>query len=139
MSPGRRFFEWFRRRPSSDLELWFHREPLPPIIFPDIGVVDRPPSNPDVRKNIFYLVSSHGKSKWVLFQCPCGCGEIVTLSLQSTHWPHWSVRTSPNSRASLQPSVWRNVGCMSHFWIYDGRVYWCSDSGTPPMERTYTS
>lgn len=137
MPQSNRFAQWLRNLSLNDQEVWFSREPLPPVTFSDIGVVDRPPPNRNVEKNAFYFISHEGRPKWVLFQCPCGCGDVVTLSLQQTHRPHWIVRKSRNRRANLQPSVWRNVGCMSHFWIHDGRVYWCHDSGTPPLERTY--
>lgn len=137
MSEGNRFAQWLRSFSLKDQESWFSREPLPPVSFPGIGVVDRPPSNRDVEKNVFYFVAHEGRPKWVLFKCPCGCGDVVTLSLQRAHMPHWVVRKSPNRRANLQPSVWRDIGCQSHFWIHDGRVYWCHDSGTSPLERSY--
>ncbi|WP_394345765.1 DUF6527 family protein [Flaviaesturariibacter aridisoli] len=62
---------------------------------------------------------------WALFQCPCGCKDITTLSLQTIHAKRWRVTLSQNRRPSLSPSVARIVGCFSHYWIDDGRVYWC--------------
>lgn len=135
MSQNDRFAKWLRRLSSPTHGRWFSRKPLPPITFPNIGVVDRPPPNKAVEKNVFYFVSRERRPKWALFQCPCGCGEVVTLSLQRTHRPYWVVRKSRNRRANLLPSVWRDVGCMSHFWIHDGRVYWCDDSGSSPYLR----
>ncbi|MDM9644782.1 DUF6527 family protein [Rhizobium sp. S163] len=28
-------------------------------------------------------------------------------------------------RPTLHPSVWRNSGCRSHFWVRRGRIAWC--------------
>ena len=128
--------DWFRDL-ASQPDAWFARQPLPPVLFPDVRRVDRPPRNEDIGKNAFYLVSFRRRPKWALFQCPCGCKTIVTLSLQKAHRPYWTVKNRVN-RPTLQPSVWRDVGCLSHFWIHDGRVYWCPDSGTfPRNERTH--
>lgn len=130
-----RLIEWLRDSGrQEDLELWFARQPLPPIAFSEVRAVDKPPHNEDIRENMFYLVSSQSRHpKWVLFQCPCGCKTIVTLSLQKPHQPHWKLRKSRDSRPTLYPSVWREAGCLSHFWIQDGRVYWCRhDTGTSP-------
>lgn len=139
MPQSNRLFSWLRGLSSQNQEWWFERQPLPPISFPDIRVVDRPPQNAEVEKNCFYLVSDGRRRKWALFQCPCGCGDIVTLSLQRIHRPHWGVRKNRHGRVNLQPSVWRDIGCLSHFWIHDGRVYWCNNSGTSPLMHTYTS
>ncbi len=114
------------------LRLWFESQPLPPIIYLDVHRVDKPPRNEDVEKNIFYFVFSNNKPKWALFLCPCGCKDIVTLPLQNSHDPYWMLKHSRDSRPTLYPSVWRDVGCMSHFWVADGRVYWCQNTGSPP-------
>lgn len=117
---------------KSDLRLWFERRPLPPISFLDVRQVEKPPSNANIENNAFYFVISNNKPKWVLFCCPCGCKSIITLSLQHNHRPHWQLKRSNDSRPTLYPSVWRDIGCMSHFWIADGRVYWCENTGSSP-------
>ena len=130
-------FRWLRRPRTQEFESWLSRQPKPPITFENLQTVDKPPHNSTVGKGSFYFVVSAKKQpKWVLFQCPCGCGAIVTLSLQKTHTPHWRLRKGRAHRPSLQPSIWRDIGCMSHFWVYDGRIYWCSDSGMSP-DRSY--
>jgi hypothetical protein len=124
---------WLRRTSvGGTLGLWLTREPLPPVLFTRVCADDRPPPNAGIEANVFYFVSQHRRPKWALFQCPCGCGSIVTLSLQPAHHPHWTVRRSRNDRPTLHPSIWRDVGCMSHFLVVDGRIYWCGDSGTSP-------
>ena len=39
--------------------------------------------------------------------------------------PGWKLRDHWDGTASLAPSVWRKVGCKSHFWLRKGRVEWC--------------
>lgn len=110
----------------------------PPVRFATVIAQLTPPQEADLREFDFYFVkSSSEKPRWVLFKCPCGCGSVVTLSLQSAHRPSWRLRYSRASRPTLLPSVWRDAGCLSHFWIEDGRVYWCSDTGVHPQESRY--
>src|SRR6266699_5220802 len=132
MSQFDRLIEWLRDCVAPQSDLLPKRRPLPSITFADIRTVEKPPRNEDVQENTFYFVSFNQRPKWVLFQCPCGCKSIVTLSLQRVHKPHWVLRKSRASRPTLQPSVWRDVGCLSHFWVNDGRVYWCQNTGTSP-------
>ncbi|WP_368356434.1 DUF6527 family protein [Acidithiobacillus ferruginosus] len=75
------------------------------------------------------------KPKWALFKCPCRCGDVVTLSLQPVHRPHWRLTRTLTGRPTLYPSVWRDKGCLSHFWLRDGRVSWCADTGSSPDLR----
>lgn len=139
MSLFSRLLEWLRsfggdRRPPEQLERSgrSERSPISSVNFPDIRAVDKPPSNEKVASNTLYFVAPNGNPKWVLFRCPCGCSSVITLSLQQAHRPRWTLKISPNGRPILYPSVWRDVGCMSHFWVRDGRVHWCQDTGTYP-------
>jgi hypothetical protein len=59
--------------------------------------------------------------------CPCGCGSVIHLSLARDSRPSWRVRRHRNATVSLLPSVWRTVGCRSHFILYKGRIIWCRD------------
>lgn len=59
----------------------------------------------------------------VAMTCPCGCGEIVELSLSKASRPHWKLRLD-KGKPTLSPSVWRNVGCKSHYWVRRGQVHW---------------
>ena len=130
-----RFSDMFRRLSESidfDVDSWIARQPKPAVAFAQIIDVSVPPVNASVDEGKFYRVARNGEPKWALFQCPCGCGFVVTLSLQPTHRPRWRVRTSDDDRPTLRPSVWRDGGCFSHFFVDDGRVYWCLDSGSPP-------
>lgn len=108
-----------------------HR-PLPDIWFEEVRVVYKTPSNNLISEKQFIEVRYNGTPRWVLFRCPCRCGEVISLPIQPPHSPRWRVFTTKVGRPSLNPSIWRNKGCMSHFWIEDGRVFWCSDAGVAP-------
>jgi hypothetical protein len=133
MPPIDQFLRWLRT--ADDFESWIERQPKPPVRFDRIQDVDSPPTNDAIKETHFYVVSRQGKHRWALFSCPCGCKSVVTLSLQRVHHPHWRVRRSTERRPTLRPSVWRDVGCMSHFFVHDGRIYWCGDTGSSPWEH----
>lgn len=85
-----------------------------------------------VRKGIVYLIGDPGNEWAASFVCPCGCGEIITLNLlRQAGRPTWRVQIGLGDVATLVPSVWRKVGCKSHFIIRDGETIWC---GNEPRE-----
>jgi hypothetical protein len=89
-------------------------------------------TNPPANKlaiSDFVIVESGGHLKWACFKCPCGCGDKISLSLATNRRPAWSVVVDWKGRPTVTPSVWQKAGCFSHFWITDGRVNWCKDSG----------
>lgn len=112
-------------------------KPEAPILFFDINVVSKPPRNDQIAAGQFYCVVSANKQKWSLFRCPCGCGDVITLSLQPIHRPHWRLTQTHSGRPTMNPSVWRDKGCLSHFWVQDGRVSWCYDTGNHPDIRQH--
>lgn len=103
-----------------------------PVYFNSLSMVTKTPLNASVGDRDFIEVDYQGKPLWVLFRCPCGCGKVISLSLQNIHNPSWIVKKSRSGRPTLYPSVWQNKGCYSHFWIEDGRVYWCKNTGIEP-------
>lgn len=90
-----------------------------------VEYVSLPPELDAVKKGVIYVVQANGHLRWTMFRCPCGCREVITLSLQQIHAPHWRLLTSSSSVVSFRPSVWRQEGCRSHFWIAEGKVRWC--------------
>ncbi len=58
-------------------------------------------------------------------QCPCGCGAFIQLSLVEDSSPSWRIEQMRSGEFTLMPSVWRTVGCRSHFIIYRSRIFWC--------------
>jgi len=67
-----------------------------------------------------------GILRWIVFQCPCGCGELITLNLDKRTGPHWRIWRRKNS-LSINPSVWRTSGCQSHFVLKQNHVFMMQD------------
>jgi hypothetical protein len=121
---------WTGEMPSS-----LRRGRLPPVIYRQVSFVRNPPRNSEISEGALTIVAPAKKPKWSMFLCPCGCRTVITLSLQPTKRPHWTFKRSWARRPTLYPSIWRDVGCFSHFFIEDGRVFWCGDTGVPPEQR----
>lgn len=84
------------------------------------------PEKPRPRR--VYLVGER-RSPWsAAFICPCGCGELVQLSLIRDDDPSWIASGGDGGRASLHPSIWRIRGCRSHFFIKQGKVVWAKEA-----------
>lgn len=77
-----------------------------------------------LKKRALYAVGD-GEPWLAVMVCPCGCGDIIQLSLLPDDSPSWSLSCGPNKEPSLTPSVWRSKGCKSHFVMTDGKVIWC--------------
>ena len=58
-------------------------------------------------------------------RCPCGCGETIELLVLDGAKPRWDVLIDKKNLPTLHPSVWRQTGCRSHFWVRKGRINWC--------------
>lgn len=105
------------------------RKPVPrapPIRYVEITISEKPPFKELVSDSGVYIVKNGNKNlKWAILKCPCDCGNIINLSLQTAHNPHWVAQEEVSGRPTLHPSIWVAKGCKSHFWIKDGRVYWC--------------
>lgn len=73
------------------------------------------------------LVVAHadGEDWSVGLRCPCGCGDTLELMLLREVRPHWRLEVDRSRRPSLYPSIWRDTGCGSHFWVRRGQVHWC--------------
>lgn len=111
------------------------KKPLPKISYKSLVIKTDKIANQDIGQSDFFCQQHNSKYKWVMFRCPCHCGDVITLSLQSIHTPSWKLSLSEEKRPTLYPSVWRDKGCMSHFWVKDGRVFWCLDTGNDPRFR----
>lgn len=87
--------------------------------------VERNDDEPEVlQPRVLYLVGE--REPWVaVFKCPCGCHQGVRLNLLKGHRPLWTVTMSRDSVPTVSPSINRQVGCRSHFFVMDGRVKWC--------------
>ena len=71
-----------------------------------------------------YVVGQDGEQWSVALRCPCGCNAVLQLSLHREGRPRWHLTCHKDGSVSLSPSVWRRVGCGSHFFLRRGRVEW---------------
>ena len=89
--------------------------------FKVLPVVELPDT---LKKYTLYAIGE--RVPWLAaLQCPCGCGEIVQLTLLKNESPRWLLRREKDGSATISPSVWRSKGCKSHFFIRKGLVLWC--------------
>jgi hypothetical protein len=75
---------------------------------------------------IVALVGTADRLKWAIFDCPCGRGHEIALSLQTTHGPHWQLYES-SGEPTFCPSVDSVTAYRCHFFLRDGRVCWVHD------------
>lgn len=78
----------------------------------------------DLKNGIVYIVGIKKHPWQAAFICPCGCGVLIQLSLLSNSNPRWKFRLYRKKYISLSPSIWRKVGCKSHFFIRKGNIVW---------------
>lgn len=72
------------------------------------------------------VLARDGGEDWCVgMRCPCGCGDTIELLVIREAKPRWDIAVNGDGRPSLSPSVWRQTGCRSHFWVRYGRVDWC--------------
>lgn len=71
------------------------------------------------------LLLRDGGEDWCLYlKCPCGCGERIELPLIQEAEPRWKLHVEFDGTPTLVPSVWRQHGCRSHFFVRRGKVKW---------------
>jgi hypothetical protein len=94
--------------------------------------VEEMPDN--VRPLTLYLCGE-GEHLWAAAMvCPCGCKEVIQLNLLKQVRPRWSVQEHKDGSVSLMPSVWRQKGCRSHFFVRHGRIDWCREYSSEGRE-----
>lgn len=83
---------------------------------------------PDVLEQCRLYLVGEGEYLWsVAMLCPCGCGETLQMNTLPEARPRWEVEQHQDGTATLHPSVWRKVGCRSHFFLRRGMIQWCKD------------
>jgi len=70
------------------------------------------------------VVAEGNQPDTLAFKCPCGCNSNILLNLLQDAKPRWKYRITKRGNISISPSVWRKVGCKSHFFVRDGRIDW---------------
>lgn len=107
------FFRFF-------LRLW-RRIFCIPYIYTSTHVVELPDEFED---GTIYIAGENGHLWFAALICPCGCGAMIQLGLIEHQRPRWQVTEHEDGTVSLYPSVWRKVGCKSHFILRQGRIVW---------------
>jgi len=81
---------------------------------------------PEILDPRFVYLVGEGKYRWFAAMiCPCGCGVTLHMSLLSESRPRWQAIEHKDGTISLEPSVWRQKGCHSHFFVHRGDIKWC--------------
>ena len=81
---------------------------------------------PDSLKPFTVYLCGEGQYLWAAAMiCPCGCKEVIQLNLLKEVRPRWTVQQDKDGSVSLMPSVWRQKGCRSHFFVRHGMIEWC--------------
>ena len=95
----------------------FHSKPFKTIYLNEL---------PDVfEKNTIYIIGEEEYYWCIAMLCPCGCNAVIQLNLLSQVRPRWSFSHNRSATITIMPSVWRNTGCKSHFYVRNGRITWC--------------
>jgi hypothetical protein len=81
---------------------------------------------PKLRPSTLYVLKEDGIPWQAAMICPCGCRATLELNLLSDERPMWRYSINAKRYPSLHPSVWRQVGCRSHFFLREGRIIWTS-------------
>lgn len=85
--------------------------------------VEEVPGDPDDKT--IYLITHMGHCWQVVMICPCGCKKLLHMNTVKDHHPYWRFEIHANGSLSLHPSIHRQVGCKSHFFVRCGKINWC--------------
>jgi len=85
------------------------------------------PKPEEIKKNIVYIVGGKNYVKWAYLKCPDCCGETILLSLVSNKGPSWKIKQDKKGRVTRYPSIFKQDGCRSHFFIIDGNLVWLNN------------
>jgi len=81
-----------------------------------------------INSSTIALYRKNGQFSWARFKCPCGCGHMITISLNPDIMPFWKVQVhTMNGRNTVTflPSIWITMPkCSAHFYIRNSKVYW---------------
>jgi len=77
-----------------------------------------------LRPGIVYLVGNQDYYWQMVMLCPCGCKKALYMNLMAEYDPSWKYKITGET-ISLSPSIDRQVGCRSHFFLTHGKIKWC--------------
>lgn len=70
------------------------------------------------------VIVNRGHVRSIVFSCPDGCGELLTINLDPKAGKAWRLYRNTHG-VTVFPSVWRDNGCKSHFVVWRNRIVWC--------------
>ncbi len=77
-----------------------------------------------VKQKTIYIVGDKAYPWLLVFKCPCGCKQLIQLNLLRDTRPFWKFRLARNNKLTISPSIWRKVGCKSHFYVTNSKITW---------------
>lgn len=86
--------------------------------------VDERPDFGEMAPLTLYVVGNREAPFCAAMICPCGCRDVLYMSLVEDDRPSWRVKVYADGTPTMVPSIWRVVGCRSHFFLFWGRVRW---------------
>lgn len=106
------------------LRSWFVRPDTGPRSLKTVYLEELPE---ELDPEVVYVLGEEEHRWFVAMLCPCGCKATLQLSLLAMAVPQWKLIEHPDHTISLHPSVWRTVGCRSHFFLRRGFIQWCPE------------
>lgn len=77
-----------------------------------------------ISDRFIFIVQDGNEPELLAFKCPCGCDADIILNLLKDASPRWSYELDDKGIIDIYPSVWRKVGCKSHFFLKDSNIKW---------------
>jgi hypothetical protein len=74
--------------------------------------------------SLIFIVQDGNEPELLVFKCPCRCNANIILNLLKDASPRWSYELNNEGTIDIYPSVWRNIGCKSHFFVKDSKIKW---------------
>jgi hypothetical protein len=90
-----------------------------------VTICDDLPVN--MKEGVLYILGEVPYQWSVGFLCPCGCKATIQLNLLKGARPLWALTQHIDGTYSLRPSIWRKVGCKSHFFFERNQIRWVKD------------
>jgi len=67
------------------------------------------------------VLIERGRPRWLLINCPCGCGETYPVNLDPAAGKAWRIYRNEKQGITIFPSIWRDTGCQAHYIIWRNR------------------
>jgi hypothetical protein len=81
---------------------------------------------PHLPKKGVVVVGEPQYLKWIAFDCPCGSGHRIMVTVDQGHLPRWTIASA--HPLTVSPSFdYRVPGQRCHFFMRAGRVLWVND------------